>query len=209
MKHLKLFESLNIERACQDLGLQDFQIVDGLVNVDGDVNISDRGLDKIPVKFGRVSGYFDCSHINLTNLKGAPESVGGDFYCTHSKLTSLEGAPNSVARDFVCRSNRLTSLEGAPNSVGGGFFCNNNKIIDFKVPEFSLNEKKVFICYDNPIYQIYSLFNTPKCIDLINEYSVIQGDRIIWNRLEEVFHGLGMEVPDPNKLKFEDFKLIF
>lgn len=205
--------------------------MDGLVNVDGDVNISDRGLDKIPVKFGRVSGYFDCSlnnnlvtlegsprsvggdfyssNINLTNLKGAPESVGGDFYCTHSKLTSLEGAPNSVARDFVCRSNRLTSLEGAPNSVGGGFFCNNNKIIDFKVPEFSLNEKKVFICYDNPIYQIYSLFNTPKCIDLINEYSVIQGDRIIWNRLEEVFHGLGMEVPDPNKLKFEDFKLIF
>ena len=39
----KLFESnLEIEKICKDLGIEDFQIVDGLVNVAGDVNISGR-----------------------------------------------------------------------------------------------------------------------------------------------------------------------
>ena len=50
--------------------------------------------------------------------------------------------------------------------------------MDFKIPEFSLNEDKDFSCRGNPIYEIYMLFNTPKCIDLINEYSVVQGDKV-------------------------------
>ncbi len=62
MKHLKLFESLNIENICGEYNITNYEIVDGLVNVDGDVgltNIHDQKHFKIPVKFGEVTGNFD------------------------------------------------------------------------------------------------------------------------------------------------------
>ena len=106
----KIFESnLEIEKICQDLGIKNFQIVDGLVNVLGDVNISGRKLTKIPVKFGRVGGNFYCYNNQLTHLEGAPRSVGGDFGCSNSQLTHLEGAPRTVGGNFYCSNNQLTS----------------------------------------------------------------------------------------------------
>ena len=164
-----------------------------------------------------VGGDFYCSNSQLTTLEGAPQSVGGDFYCSNNQLTSLEGGPRSVGRDFYCYNNKLITLEGAPQSVGGdfgcsnnqlatlggapkslgrNFYCSNNQIKDFKVPEYSLNEEMKFYCNGNPIYEIYKLFNTPKCIDLINEYEVIGGDIISRVRLEEVFLELGLVVPN-------------
>ena len=249
IKSFKIFESnFQIGKICQELGINNFQIVDGLVNVDGDVDISDR-LTKIPIKFGRVEGNFYCYNSKLTSLEGAPQSVGGHFNCRHSQLKSLEGAPQSVGGDFSCHNNQLTSLEGAPQRVGGYFSCYNNKLItleggpeivggdfychnnqltslegapqsvggDFNcgnnrltkftgIPEYSLNEEKSFYCTQNPIFEIYKLFNTPKCIDLINEYGAI-GDGIISRvRLEEVFLELGLWVP--RNLEFRNYKLI-
>ena len=124
-----------------------------------------------------------------------------------SQLTTLEGAPQSVGGDFSCHNNQLTSLEGAPKSVGEDFDCINNKLTTFRgIPEYSLNEDRGFYCEENPIYEIYKLFNTPKCIDLINEYEAI-GDGIISRvRLEEVFLELEMEIP--RDLEFENYKLI-
>lgn len=188
------------------------EVVNGRINIDGDIEINGRRRSKktssLPIKFGHINGNFIFINNLLTNLEGFPISVSKDFSCVGNKLTSLEGAPNSVGGDFYCYNNNLTSLEGAPNSVGGGFYCNNNKIIDFKVPEFSLNEEKVFICNDNPIYQIYSLFNTPKCIDLINEYSAVQGDKVIWDRLVEVYHSLNIPIPNTRDITLNKFKII-
>ena len=167
----KIFESnLEIEKVCRSLKIRKFQIVDGLVNVLGDVDISGRKLSgrkltKIPVKFGRVGGYFNCSN------------------------------------------NQLTHLEGGPRSVGGYFNCHNNQLASFRgIPEYSLNEEETFYCNGNPIYEIYKLFNTPKCIDLINEYEVIGDGAVSRVRLEEVFLELGMEVP--KNLDFKNYKLI-
>ena len=88
----KLFESnLEIEKICKNLGIEDFQIVDGLVNVLGNVNISAKKLKKIPVKFGRVEGYFWCHNNQLTSLEGSPQSVGRDLDCYNNQLTHLEG----------------------------------------------------------------------------------------------------------------------
>ena len=95
----KLFESnLEIEKICKELGIKNFQIVDGLVNVLGDVDISDRKLTKIPVKFGRVEG---------------------DFYCYYNQLATLEGSPQEVGGNFLCENNQLTTLEGSPQIIGG------------------------------------------------------------------------------------------
>jgi len=101
----------------------------GLVDVDGDFNCESQNLtDFKGVRFGVVTGYFDCHRNKLTSLEGAPQSVGGVFTCSHNYLTSLEGAPQSVGGSFYIDGNKLTSLEGAPRTIGGSFSCANNQL---------------------------------------------------------------------------------
>ena len=101
-----------------------YSISNGFVNIDGDCTLNEKiKIIRLPVKFGNVSGNFDCGSNKLTSLQGAPTSVGGHFYCNSNQLTSLQGAPTSVDRDFYCNGNQLTSLQGAPTSVGGDFDC--------------------------------------------------------------------------------------
>jgi hypothetical protein len=120
MKHLiewGLFESSkeDIESICEEYNIKNWTLnEDGSIDVDGDINISLKILNKLPLKFRNVSGYFDCSFNDLTSLKGCPESVGGSFFCYNNNLTSLEGSPKSVGRDFDCSYNNITSLEGSP-----------------------------------------------------------------------------------------------
>jgi hypothetical protein len=79
MKWIKTFESISeIERLCKEYGIENWTInSEGLVDVDGDVNLSDRGLTKMPINFGRVGGDFYCGYNRLTTLEGAPREVGG------------------------------------------------------------------------------------------------------------------------------------
>jgi hypothetical protein len=102
----------------------------GLVDVDGDFDCSERRLFTLSgIKFGSVTGVFNCYDNELTSLKGAPEKVDGDFRCDHNDLlTSLEGAPKEVGGDFDCSVTKLNSLVGAPKEVGGDFICSFNKL---------------------------------------------------------------------------------
>ena len=101
----------------------------GLVDIDGSFYCSEQGLtDFKGVRFGTVSGYFDCDGNQLTSLVGAPESVGGDFFCSHNQLSSLDGAPESIGGGFYCRINQLTSLMGAPKSVGRDLYFAGNPV---------------------------------------------------------------------------------
>ena len=97
-------------------------------DVDGDVNLAQLGLAKIPVQFGQVTRSFFCNHNQLTSLLGAPQHVGGDFTCNYNRLTTLEGAPQHVGGDFYGHHNQLTSLEWAPQHVGVDFYCAYNQL---------------------------------------------------------------------------------
>ena len=82
-------------------------ITDGnVINSTSNITIRDTDLinGKLPFKFGRVDGYFDCDGCpSLTSLKGTPQKVGWGFYCTKcTSLTSLEGATQEVGGDFYC-----------------------------------------------------------------------------------------------------------
>ena len=104
----------------------DKRLVNGRWDVDGDVNISEMNFSKLPVKFGKVGGYFDCGRCtSLTSLDGAPTNVGYDFSCCGcTSLTSLDGAPTNVGSWFSCEGcTSLMSLEGAPTSVDRNFYC--------------------------------------------------------------------------------------
>jgi hypothetical protein len=107
-----LFESFNdIETTCKKYNIKNYTInPDGTVDVNGDVYLISRGSTKLPLKFGRVDGYFDCSYNQLTTLEGGPRSVGGDFYCGGNKLTTLEGGPREVGGYFDCSYNPIYSV---------------------------------------------------------------------------------------------------
>ena len=116
----------------------------GVVNVEGDFDCSDMGLEDFKgIRFGTVVGSFDCSHNNLTSLEGAPEKVGKnderlkDFDCSYNNLTTLEGGPR-VVRNYDCSHNNLISLSGAPlilKDWGGEFDCSYNNLTSLEVPE--------------------------------------------------------------------------
>ena len=158
----------------------------GEVDVDGDVNLSGRGLTEFPsyIQFGNVKGNFFCNNNNLTTLKGAPKKVGGGFECKYNKLTtlkvapkdiggyfecsfnnliSLEGAPIEVNSYFDCSNNKLTSLEGAPERVGMSFICRNNKLTTLKGAPEKVGEW--FHCDNN---KLTSLEGAPKEANYFN-----------------------------------------
>jgi len=139
MKHLKtygLFESKIGLTPDQEAflnqctrGTWSYNPATGLVDVKGDFNFSGKRLsDFVGVKFGKVSGDFDCDRNYLTSLEGAPQEVGGEFDCSDNQLTSLAGGPKVVGGGFRCDDNSLTSLAGAPQKVGRHFYCHRNQL---------------------------------------------------------------------------------
>jgi hypothetical protein len=161
MKYLKYFESSeNIDSICKKYSIENYNInPDGTVDVDGDVDLSDMGLDKLPLKFGYVSGYFYCTWNYLTSLEGSPKEVGETFDCADNGLTSLEGAPRKVGRGFFCNDNQLTSLRGCPEEVGGNFNCSTNKITSLEGDPMKVGGG--FSCQNN---KLTSLIGSPEIV---------------------------------------------
>ena len=118
--------------------------------------VSEDG-DGFKINFGKVTGYFDCSYLDLKSLKGAPTEVDGYFNCSNNKLTSLKGAPQTVGVSFYCSFNQLTSLVGAPQKVYENFWCYNNQLTSLKGAPTEVGEG--FNCYNN---RLTSLVGAPQ-----------------------------------------------
>ena len=199
MKHLKLFESFeDIDSICKEYRIENYTInPDGTVDVDGDINIyfARRGemLTKIPLKFGRVSGNFDCMNNRLTTLEGSPSYVGGTFFCSYNKLTTLEGAPESVGGNFHCSDNQLITLEGGPKRVGGHFNCSDNQLTTLEGGPKRVGGNFIFV--NNPIYNLYKLFNNYKDFMDSLDFDYIRGNKIIKSFFKEACDEAGIDVP--------------
>ena len=147
MRYLKRYNESNnvdIDIICKKYGIKNYTInPDDSIDVDGDVDL--RGsrfwdefkssklgvannwtLDTLPLKFGKVSGSFDCRYNNLTTLEGCPKEVGGDFYCSDNKLTTLVGCPVEVRR-FLGGDNLFSDLTGCPQVINGDFNVSHSK----------------------------------------------------------------------------------
>jgi hypothetical protein len=72
----------------------------GEVDVEGYADMRGMNLTEIPVKFGRISGYFSCGGNNLTTLKNCPDSIGSGmgFYCYSNNLKDY--FKNTKQEDF-------------------------------------------------------------------------------------------------------------
>jgi hypothetical protein len=126
---LVFFDRMKTEDILKYFEISKFKVnKDGTIDVKGNVNISNKKLTKIPIKFRKVSGNFYCAYNELTSLEGSPKEVGGSFNCAYNQLTSLEGSPEKVKGYFDCSHNKLTSLRGAPEEIGGNFNYSHNKL---------------------------------------------------------------------------------
>ena len=105
----------SIEKWLSKMNINNYSLRSNLVDVEGDVNLSDRNLEVIPVQFGIVKGYFICSGNNLKSLEGSPKTVGGYFDCSDNKLKSLKGCPKTVGGSFICFRNPL-KIQGLPSN---------------------------------------------------------------------------------------------
>jgi hypothetical protein len=210
----------SVKEICQKYRIKNWSInSEGLVDVDGSVDLYasllSEGLTKLPLKFGNITGKFDCRNNQLTSLEGAPIKVQNDFFCCENELNSLEGCPIEVGGYFYCYGNKLTSLEYSPKSVGGDFDCSYNQLTSLVGgPEVVLG---YFICTDNKIESfegfpedfdrgLVSFDNNPvekvldqfpeemyvKAIHLINDYDAIWNGEVIEERLEMVKEKLGL-----------------
>jgi len=59
---------------------------DGTYDVNSSVDLRGANLTELPMKFGKVNGFFDCAYNNLTSLDRCPKEVRGDFYCHHNLI---------------------------------------------------------------------------------------------------------------------------
>jgi hypothetical protein len=178
IKNFNLFKEsvdseFKIHKICKEYNIKNYTINDDLsIDVDGKVDISNKDLKYLPLKFGRVSGSFYCDNNKLTSLEFCPYWVGGHFHCNDNKLTSLEFCPKFVNnRTFFCYNNRLITLKHLPDNLEYIYF-NNNKIWSFKgIPDSFRGELK---CRLNPIEHIWNLFESSKDIEFLNDCDVIR-----------------------------------
>ena len=101
-----------------------YELKDGVCNVKGSVNLIKR-VEKLPVKFGIVTGDFNCSYNNLTDLKNSPKVIDYDFYCESNKIKTLENFKSQFEGHFYCDPN--------PISVFGLHGRQSDLILDFAI----------------------------------------------------------------------------
>ncbi|MEG7685949.1 hypothetical protein, partial [Listeria monocytogenes] len=72
-----------INSICKKYNIENYVInSNGSIDVGDDVLIYNKGLTKLPLKFNRVDGEFNCSYNQLTTLEGCPNYVGCNFFCS-------------------------------------------------------------------------------------------------------------------------------
>jgi hypothetical protein len=194
-KFKEYVNNFNIHKVCRKWGIKNYTInSDGSIDVEGDIDLQSRKLNKIPINFRNVSGNFYCHDNNLTSLEGSPEKVEGTFMCHRNQLKNLKGAPFFIKSNFYCFDNKLNNLEGFPERIFGRCEFMRNNI-------FSLNglEFKTFTridLYENPIYYVIrDWINNENKLDLIEYFvdlSVIQGNKLSLMRLEAFYEDMDL-----------------
>lgn len=168
------FERINVRLEATKAWVEEHKNEDGLVDLDGDVQIIDGELwvagskeyiqinhenvdilavynREMIIPFGIVNGSFtiyDDTDSRVVSLKNGPKDVIENYYCMGVGLKSLEGGPKRVYGAFNCSSNLLTSLKGGPE-YAGYYSCIGNKLVDLEGAP-----KKVeygFTCSNNKI----------------------------------------------------------
>jgi hypothetical protein len=126
-------DNIEIEDTLHFLGIENYVInKDNSVDVFSNVDISQRSLKKLPIKFNKIEGDFDCTCNSLNTLVNAPLEVSGFFDCSINKLYSLIRGPKIVKGGYYCSDNFLEDLQGFPITCLNFFNAERNKLKSLK-----------------------------------------------------------------------------
>jgi len=180
---MKMFEKftkdiLEIEKLCTEYKIQNYTINgDYSIDVNGSVWLNSKGLTKIPIKFRKVNGDFDCSGNQLIDLVGMPHTVVGNVYVNDNNLTTLWGCPQNVGGNFNCSANSLHTLEHSPFKVKGYYNFRYNPYL--KTTKYATSGCKSYLMSENIPVEI--LNNRKYISEIINKQygtSIWHGDQL-------------------------------
>lgn len=116
-----------------------------LIDIRGSFSFKDLGTSSMRgLKFGEVTGNFDCSFNNLKTLRGCPIKVGGNFLCSGNPIKNLKGAPLEIGGHFEFIGDPINSLEGLPERISDGFCLNGFYITEDEYTDLLVYLKKLF-----------------------------------------------------------------
>src|SRR5690348_7752464 len=92
MKNLLSESELNdIKKLCIKFELSNYKInSDGTVDVHGDVDLSNKNLEWLPINFNIVVGNFNVSYNKLYDFHNFPKEVKGDLSVFENNFRSLD-----------------------------------------------------------------------------------------------------------------------
>ena len=183
-------ESLeDVTSICKKYGIRNWTLNDdGSIDVDGSVYLYTKGLTELPLKFGKVSGYFTCDNNQLTTLEGCPTSVGDDFNCSYNQLTTFKGCPESISGNFQCYYNKIVNFYEFPDRLIG--------------MELYLE--------DNPLGEIYhGIFKgDSRCIDLLNMTRSIYKNEVREMGIEDIAYTMNFELDTNWRDQIKSYTLV-
>jgi len=158
MKYLKglnyVVSLFKIKSVCDKYSIKNYTInSDGSIDVKGSVSLFHYRLTKLPIRFNRVTGNFDCSYTGLISLENSPREVGGSFDCSGNRLRTLEFGPEKVDAIYNCSYNYIETLKYLPKELG------------------------TLYCYTNPLPKL--ILDNMKHIEIINSEA---DDFSIWRK---------------------------
>lgn len=131
------------------------------VDVHGNAYLRNAGLTKIPVKFNKIDGKFDCSLNELTSLKNCPNIVNGDFDFEENQITSLEYFPTHIQGKVNGSHNQITDISKIQNM--------NIKSLDLErnyLTNISPEQYKYTRTNRCPIDRFLGILSTPHLLDI-------------------------------------------
>lgn len=114
------------------------------VDVNDNVDISNKNLDFIPVNFNRIEGFFNCSHNNFSDLSSGPKIVIKTLACRFNKIKSLSNCHVQVGWAMDCEHNELTSLDAKGITINGNLYLTHNPLTSFESLNMDLKGSLVF-----------------------------------------------------------------
>ncbi|KKR97211.1 MAG: hypothetical protein UU48_C0018G0001, partial [Candidatus Uhrbacteria bacterium GW2011_GWF2_41_16] len=105
---------------------------DGTTIMEENLYIFSTGIKHLPIGLIEVKGDLNISQNPSLKLDGYPKKVGGKFTCRLSAFSTLEGIPEEIGGSIGLDNNFLVSLVGLPEVVNGAFLLNDNDLVTLK-----------------------------------------------------------------------------
>lgn len=188
-----------IDIICRKLGIYRYILnYDYSIDCSGSINLNDKGLTEIPLKFRKVFS-FDIKNNKLKSLKNCPTELRY-LDASNNQIESLEYCPKIITSSLKLKNNKIKSVEGLTDcehiNLEGNEISDISSLISLKTNThlnlshnnitelYTLNRTKSVYIMNTPIYSVllrlYNGIDYPDSnwVDGFNSYNIIYNDGI-------------------------------